>query len=228
MEIHIDDQKLRLHGLQQYFCTCALLRFATAGGWVFVWVSLVCVCVCVCVCARVCTCAIFYFPLPPWVHAAAGKLKPEEKNRKLTDLLDSLEFNQVIIFVSKVNRAEELNRLLQECSFPSTTVHAGIKDQAERCVGPACFPFVGLPAPHTHACTCASFQRMDGCSQQLVSVGLQRRGCSGVSERPSFPPPPSSSSIHPRLWQHQAVQGLQGVQQPHPCDHGPVWPRHRH
>jgi ATP-dependent RNA helicase UAP56/SUB2 len=62
------------------------------------------------------------------------KLKPEQKNRKLTDLLDSLEFNQVIIFVSKVVRAEELNRLLQECSFPSTTVHAGIKDQAERCV----------------------------------------------------------------------------------------------
>ena len=60
------------------------------------------------------------------------KLKPEEKNRKLTDLLDSLEFNQVIIFVSKVVRAEELNRLLQECSFPSTTVHAGIKDQTER------------------------------------------------------------------------------------------------
>lgn len=82
MEIHIDDQKLKLHGLQQYFC----------------------------------------------------KLKPEEKNRKLTDLLDSLEFNQVIIFVSKVVRAEELNRLLQECSFPSTTVHAGIKDQAERYV----------------------------------------------------------------------------------------------
>jgi len=60
------------------------------------------------------------------------RLKPEEKNRKLTDLLDSLEFNQVIIFVSKVVRAEELNRLLQECSFPSTTVHAGIKDQTER------------------------------------------------------------------------------------------------
>jgi ATP-dependent RNA helicase UAP56/SUB2 len=60
------------------------------------------------------------------------RLKPEEKNRKLTDLLDALEFNQVVIFVSKVVRAEELCRLLKECSFPAITVHAGIKDQAER------------------------------------------------------------------------------------------------
>ncbi len=60
------------------------------------------------------------------------RLRPDEKNRKLTDLLDVLEFNQVIIFVSKQARAEELNRLLRECSFPSTTVHGGMKDQAER------------------------------------------------------------------------------------------------
>jgi len=60
------------------------------------------------------------------------RLKPEEKNRKLTDLLDALEFNQVVIFVSTQPRAEELNRLLRECSFPSITVHGGIKDQAER------------------------------------------------------------------------------------------------
>lgn len=46
-------------------------------------------------------------------------LQENEKNRKLNDLLDALEFNQVIIFVSKVNRATELNRLLVECNFPS-------------------------------------------------------------------------------------------------------------
>lgn len=62
------------------------------------------------------------------------RLTPEQKNRKLTDLLDALEFNQTIIFVSKVSRAEELCRLLKECSFPATTVNSGIKDQAERCV----------------------------------------------------------------------------------------------
>lgn len=60
------------------------------------------------------------------------RLKPEEKTRKLTDLLDALEFNQVVVFVSKVVRAEELCRLLKELSFPAITVHAGIKDQAER------------------------------------------------------------------------------------------------
>lgn len=46
-------------------------------------------------------------------------LQENEKNRKLNDLLDALEFNQVIIFVSKVNRAVELNKLLVECNFPS-------------------------------------------------------------------------------------------------------------
>jgi len=30
------------------------------------------------------------------------RLNESEKNRKLNDILDSLEFNQVVIFVSKV------------------------------------------------------------------------------------------------------------------------------
>jgi ATP-dependent RNA helicase UAP56/SUB2 len=38
------------------------------------------------------------------------KLDEAAKNRKLNDLLDALEFNQVVIFVSKVQRAIELNR----------------------------------------------------------------------------------------------------------------------
>merc|ERR1711964_627510 len=33
------------------------------------------------------------------------KLQESEKNRKLNDLLDSLEFNQVVIFVKSVQRA---------------------------------------------------------------------------------------------------------------------------
>ena len=32
------------------------------------------------------------------------RLEEAEKNRKLNDLLDALEFNQVVIFVSKVAR----------------------------------------------------------------------------------------------------------------------------
>lgn len=59
------------------------------------------------------------------------KLEEKEKNKKLSDLLDSLEFNQVIIFVSKVQRAKELNKLLVECSFPSICTHSRMK-QTER------------------------------------------------------------------------------------------------
>merc|ERR1740117_2454948 len=57
------------------------------------------------------------------------KLKESEKNRKLNDLLDALEFNQVVIFVSKVQRATELNRLLTECNFPSICIHASMKQE---------------------------------------------------------------------------------------------------
>lgn len=59
------------------------------------------------------------------------KLEEDQKNRKLNDLLDALEFNQVIIFVSKVNRAIELNKLLVECNFPSICTHSRM-DQKER------------------------------------------------------------------------------------------------
>lgn len=59
------------------------------------------------------------------------KLDESQKIRKLNDLLDALEFNQVIIFVSKVKRATELNRLLEECGFPSMCIHSGMK-QPER------------------------------------------------------------------------------------------------
>jgi ATP-dependent RNA helicase UAP56/SUB2 len=61
------------------------------------------------------------------------KLDEREKNRKLNDLLDSLEFNQVIIFVRSTLRCTELDKLLRECNFPSTAVHSGI-GQEERYV----------------------------------------------------------------------------------------------
>jgi ATP-dependent RNA helicase UAP56/SUB2 len=51
------------------------------------------------------------------------ELKPEQKNRKLGDLLDQLEFNQVVIFVNKQQRASELDKLLKECTFPSMHIH---------------------------------------------------------------------------------------------------------
>jgi len=58
-----------------------------------------------------------------------AKLAEAEKNRKLNDLLDVLEFNQAVIFVSKVARAKELNRLLKDCNFPSICIHAGMKQE---------------------------------------------------------------------------------------------------
>lgn len=60
------------------------------------------------------------------------ELKEEEKNRKLNDLLDALDFNQVIIFVSKVYRAQALNDLLVKCNFPSICITGGRMKQSER------------------------------------------------------------------------------------------------
>merc|ERR1712127_736191 len=51
------------------------------------------------------------------------KLEEKAKNRKLNDLLDALEFNQVVIFVKSVQRAVALDKLLCECSFPSLSIH---------------------------------------------------------------------------------------------------------
>merc|ERR1712178_413873 len=63
------------------------------------------------------------------------KLSEKEKNRKLNDLLDALEFNQVVIFVKSVQRAVALNKLLVECSFPSIAIHSGLgqEDRIARC-----------------------------------------------------------------------------------------------
>merc|ERR550537_1065081 len=61
------------------------------------------------------------------------KLTEREKNRKLNDLLDALEFNQVVIFVKSVQRAIALDKLLVECNFPSIAIHSNL-EQKERIV----------------------------------------------------------------------------------------------
>ena len=58
-------------------------------------------------------------------------LAEKEKNRQLNNLLDNLQFNQVIIFVSNIVRCSELNKLLNEFAFPSIAIH-GKLDQQER------------------------------------------------------------------------------------------------
>mmetsp|Transcript_5757 Transcript_5757/g.18473 ORF Transcript_5757/g.18473 Transcript_5757/m.18473 type:complete len:425 (+) Transcript_5757:123-1397(+) len=57
------------------------------------------------------------------------KLAEKEKNRKLNDLLDALEFNQVVIFVKSVQRAVALDKLLVECNFPSIAIHSGLSQE---------------------------------------------------------------------------------------------------
>lgn len=65
------------------------------------------------------------------------KLSEGEKNRKLNDLLDTLEFNQVIIFVKSTLRATELDKLLRECNFPSIAVHSGVSQEERYVSSPA-------------------------------------------------------------------------------------------
>merc|ERR1712127_701545 len=57
------------------------------------------------------------------------KLEEKQKNRKLNDLLDSLDFNQVVIFVNGVRRCKELDKLLQECNFPSMAIHGSLSQE---------------------------------------------------------------------------------------------------
>jgi ATP-dependent RNA helicase UAP56/SUB2 len=58
-----------------------------------------------------------------------AKLEEKEKNRKLNDLLDALEFNQVVIFVKSVQRCIALDKLLVECNFPSISIHSGLNQE---------------------------------------------------------------------------------------------------
>uniref|UniRef100_A0A1I7XVI2 RNA helicase n=1 Tax=Heterorhabditis bacteriophora TaxID=37862 RepID=A0A1I7XVI2_HETBA len=57
------------------------------------------------------------------------KLKEIEKNRKLLELLDLLEFNQVVIFVKSVQRCGALHQLLSEQNFPSIAIHRAMPQE---------------------------------------------------------------------------------------------------
>ncbi|KAK2193882.1 hypothetical protein NP493_6g02009 [Ridgeia piscesae] len=57
------------------------------------------------------------------------KLKDNEKNRKLFELLDALEFNQVIIFVKSVQRCMALAQLLVEQNFPAISIHRAMTQE---------------------------------------------------------------------------------------------------
>merc|ERR1712117_447136 len=57
------------------------------------------------------------------------KIKDSEKNRKLFELLDVLEFNQVVIFVKSVQRCVALAQLLIEQNFPAIAIHRGMSQE---------------------------------------------------------------------------------------------------
>jgi len=57
------------------------------------------------------------------------KLKDNEKNKKLFDILDDIQFNQVIIFVNSIERCETLNYILKQNEFPSIAIHADLPQE---------------------------------------------------------------------------------------------------
>jgi ATP-dependent RNA helicase UAP56/SUB2 len=58
-------------------------------------------------------------------------INEDEKNRKLVDLLDALDFNQVVVFTKTSHRSQALSKLLTECAFP-TAVLTGAMSQPKR------------------------------------------------------------------------------------------------
>mmetsp|Transcript_15565 Transcript_15565/g.26477 ORF Transcript_15565/g.26477 Transcript_15565/m.26477 type:complete len:388 (-) Transcript_15565:55-1218(-) len=58
-------------------------------------------------------------------------LVEKEKVKKLFNILDAVEFNQVVIFTRTVERADLLRNLLVDGNFPATVIHARLQ-QAER------------------------------------------------------------------------------------------------
>jgi len=59
------------------------------------------------------------------------KVEEKSKNKQLIELLDSLEFNQVVVFVSKVGRARALAHILNKLNFPAIDIHSDLS-QDER------------------------------------------------------------------------------------------------
>lgn len=57
------------------------------------------------------------------------KLEENQKTRKLIELLDDLDFNQVIIFTKYVKYAEKLNEIIAQQKFPSVVCTSHMKTE---------------------------------------------------------------------------------------------------
>jgi ATP-dependent RNA helicase UAP56/SUB2 len=53
-------------------------------------------------------------------------LREDEKTRKLTDIFDNVDFNQVFVFVKSVQRAKKLNEILQKEGFPTIALYGSM------------------------------------------------------------------------------------------------------
>ncbi|KAL0245924.1 hypothetical protein GEMRC1_007140 [Eukaryota sp. GEM-RC1] len=53
----------------------------------------------------------------------------DKKQEKLMDLLDELEFNQVVIFVNASSRARALSRVMKNHSFPALMLHGEMRQE---------------------------------------------------------------------------------------------------
>jgi len=56
-------------------------------------------------------------------------IQENKKFEKLTHLLDSLAFNQAIIFVNRVDRAKKLAELLNKKLFNPICIHSALKQE---------------------------------------------------------------------------------------------------
>ena len=57
------------------------------------------------------------------------KLKEKEKSKKLFDILDNVQFNQVISFINSIMRCETLSDLLTSSNFPSIAIHSNLPQE---------------------------------------------------------------------------------------------------
>ena len=63
------------------------------------------------------------------IHQYFVNLEEAQKNTKLIELLDELEFNQIVIFVSNAERAIEVNQLLEDANFPTMYMHSQLSQE---------------------------------------------------------------------------------------------------
>lgn len=69
------------------------------------------------------------------LHQHFVKLPTSEKSKKLVNLLNKLQYNQVVIFVSSIKTANEVMELLtKKEKFPAICIHSDMK-QEERYLG---------------------------------------------------------------------------------------------